>query len=365
MERFEEIMECLGIDLKKQGKMYVGPCPIHGGDKFNAINIYHTGDDYVGNWKCRTQQCEKHFVGSIIGFIRGVLSHNKYGWTCPEDKTVTFNETLQFISACLDENYDSIDVDFKELERNKFIKHWTTTYKPHIKTNITRSIIRQSLQIPSKYFINRGFNLDILDKYDVGLCINPREFTYNRIVVPIYDEKHRYIIGNTSRSIFEKCQICESWHNPKDKCPQENEIFNYSKWKHSSDFRKEYNLYNYWFAKEHILKTKVAILTESPGNIWKLEECGIPVGLGTYGASFCCGQKQLLNQAGAMTIIVIGDNDKAGQQYNTDIISSCQQLYKIITYVPKTDIGDMTPEEIYQNITPLYLKCINEWKDYS
>jgi hypothetical protein len=45
-----------------------------------------------------------------------------------------------------------------------------------------------------------------LEDYDVGYCDNPAKPMYERAVVPIYDNEHKYIVGCTGRSIFEKCE---------------------------------------------------------------------------------------------------------------------------------------------------------------
>lgn len=363
MERFDEIMDCLQISLDKQNKMFVGQCPIHQGDRFNALNIYHTGD-VVGNWVCHTQHCEKTFVGSVIGFIRGILSRQK-GWTQPGDKIVSFKDTLLFISSCLNEDYNSIEVNTDSFDKLRFVQQ-VSLYKKNRqvkqqKNLTTRGTFRQDIVIPAEYFIQRGFSPEILNKYDIGLCTNPRTDLYNRIVVPLYDDDYTYVIGTTSRSIYNKCESCGSWHNPKYSCPPDNELYKYSKWKHSYGFKKEENFYNYWFAKEHIKKTGVVILTESPGNIWRLEETGIHTGLATYGASLTDKQKCLLNQTGAMGIIIAMDNDEAGLKCMEQINQDCKKTHKIYKFIPlKNDIGDMTVEEISQTLLPLYNGCLKD-----
>jgi len=365
MERFEEVQECLHIDLQRTNRMWVGKCPIHGGDKSNALNIYHTGETYIGNWKCRTNQCEKHFVGSPIGFIRGVLSHIKYEWTGPGDKTATFGETLDFISNCLNENYQDIDIDFAALEKSQFVKQ-VAMYNRGNKTTtgLSRTEARANLTIPAPYFLDRGFHPTILDKYDVGLCADPRDINhFNRAVVPLYDERHKIVVAHTSRSIFEKCERCSTWHNPKASCPREEDAYKFAKWKHSYGFKKEEYLYNYWSAKDHIKEHKVAILTESPGNIWRLEEAGLQCGLATLGAGFSEGQKYLLDHTGAMTIIIAMDNDAAGQNCAAEVDKICSNTYNIYNFVPtKNDLGDMTIQEIRDTISLLYLSCVKKWE---
>ena len=49
-------------DYRLNNRMYMMKCPIHGGDNTSALNIYHLGDTYRGNWTCRTHGCEKTFI---------------------------------------------------------------------------------------------------------------------------------------------------------------------------------------------------------------------------------------------------------------------------------------------------------------
>lgn len=74
-DNIEDLFSVLNISSYKiSGNMISMSCPIHGGDNDSALNLYHEGDSYRGNWKCRTHQCEQVFKSSIIGFIRGCLS---------------------------------------------------------------------------------------------------------------------------------------------------------------------------------------------------------------------------------------------------------------------------------------------------
>jgi 5S rRNA maturation endonuclease (ribonuclease M5) len=363
MEKFEDIVDCLGITMSKQRKMWVGVCPIHGGDKYNAFNIYDNGDECTGFWRCRTHNCNKYFANNVIGFIRGVLSHQKYDWRKNGDKIVSFQETLDFISNCIKEDFSSINIDYDKIEKRKFINSINGYNKDRLLTSdTTRADIHKLLTIPSPYFINRGFKPEILTKYDVGTCNNPANLLYNSVVVPVYNDDHTQIIGTTSRSLYEKCPKCSSWHNPKQLCPNRDEIFKYSKWRHSLGFKKENYLYNYWFAKQHIYRTKVAIITESPGNVWALEQSGLPIGLASFGTSFSDTQLSLLNKTGALSVILLGDNDEAGQEYNGILSKRLHNMFNIHTIIPsKIDIGEMTTNEIKQQIFPTCIQCKEQW----
>jgi DNA primase len=354
-DNIDRLLETLDLtEINDNGKMYVGECPIHNGDNKTAFNLYPTGDSYRGNWKCRTHQCDKIFKGSIIGFIRGVLSTKKYNWQKDGDKTATFKETIEFIQNFLGDNLSNIKISKTEIEKKTFsniVKNITEESSNNIKQKINRSSIRQSLIIPSDYFIDRGFDKEILNRYDVGLCNKQDKEMYNRAVAPVYDNNHKYLVGCTGRSIFDKCEVCKHYHDKQRSCPNSEELWKYPKWKHNKDFKSQNHLYNFWFAKEHILQLAKVILVESPGNVWKLEEAGIHNSVALFGSNLSDRQKIMLDGSGAMTIIVLMDNDDAGRKAATTINHKCKNTYNIINLnIDKADVAEMSIEEINQQI---------------
>lgn len=353
-DQIDNLFEVLDIqDIKQNGKMLVGCCPIHDGDNAGAFNLYPDGENYRGNWKCRTHNCDKVFKGSIIGFVRGVLSNRKHNWKVDGDKTVSFNETIKFIEDFLGHNLDNIKVSKSDIEKRTFaslVKNIVNNETDNL-PKISRHSIRSSLQVPSNYFIQRGFNEKILDKYDVGLCDKPEKEMYNRAVAPIYDIDHKYMVGCTGRSIFDKCQHCGSFHDPKNNCPTIEDRWKYSKWKHNYQFKSQNHLYNLWYAKKYILESSKVILVESPGNVWKLEENGIHNSVALFGSSLSDKQKILLDGSGAMTIISIMDNDEAGTKALEIIKNKCRNTYNIINInISKPDIAEMNSDEIEKEI---------------
>lgn len=350
-DNIESLFDYLDVpDIKYNGKMFVGGCPIHNGDNKSAFNLYPNGDFYRGNWRCRTHNCDKVFKGSIIGFIRGVLSNKKFNWAKDGDKSVSFQDTMNFIETFLGKDIDGIKVSKSDIDKKTFssvIKNITDSSKENISSKISRTSIRQSLIIPSSYFINRGFCPKILDKYDVGLCDKPDKEMYNRAVAPIYDHSYKYMVGCTGRSIYDKCVSCGSFHNPSNECPPESELWKFSKWKHNYQFKSQNHLYNFWFAKKHILESSVAVLVESPGNVWKLEEAGIHNSVAMFGSNLSDRQKIILDGSGAMVLVVITDNDDAGRKAAQTINDKCKNTYKIIRLpITKGDVAEMTLEEI-------------------
>lgn len=360
-DNIESLLDVLEIeDLRPNGKMLAGNCPIHNGDNKSAFNLYPEGESYRGNWKCRTHNCEKVFKGSIIGFIRGVLSNHKFGWTKNGDQTVSFQETIKFIESFLGDDLTKIKISKKDREKKQFsylVQNITDSHtkEQHI-CKITRNSVRKSLTIPAQYFIDRGFDSNILDVYDVGLCDKPEKEMYNRAVVPIYDHEHKFLVGCSGRSIFNKCSECQCYHDAKDFCPPVDDRWKYPKWKHNKDFKSQNHLYNFWSAKSHILDTGKVIVVESPGNVWRLEEAGIHNSVAIFGSNMSDRQKILLDGSGAMTIITIMDNDDAGKKAAIAINNKCKNTYNIINIsITKPDIAEMSLEEINQEIKSVIL----------
>jgi 5S rRNA maturation endonuclease (ribonuclease M5) len=357
-DNIEEVLDFFELDYKVNGKMINMCCPIHGGDNPSAISLYPDGDNIRGYWKCRTHGCEKTFISNIVGFIRGLLSHRE-GWEKPGDHIVSFEKAIEFAEKAANKSVSSISVSRSDRDKYHFLSvsgYINERPKEKTQNKVQREYVRQNLQIPAQYYLDRGYSAEILEKYDVGLCLATNKPMSNRVVVPVYDQDHKYMIGSTGRSVHEKCN-CGHFH--AGSCPSKENAWQYAKWKHSKDFKSKDNLYNYWFAKEHILETMTAIIVESPGNVWRLEEAGIHNSVAIFGSSMSDRQKVLLDGSGAMNLVVLTDNDEAGKKAAEQIAEKCKNTYNV--HVPtfsKADIGEMTIEEINEEIKPLLEKLV-------
>lgn len=352
-EKLEDLLEYLGLkeSMRRTSRYYVGACPVHGGGGKSAFNIFHTGDQIIGNWRCFSHGCHEHFHPTLIGFIRGYLSRTKYGWGDKKDveKECPFPEAVKFLQAFTGntDNFSDIEIDFAAIERQKFSSQMKNIYardEPKKSLNLPRETVTKGLSIPSEYFISRGFSSEILEKYDVGLCTTPGKEMSMRAVAPIYDDNHEMVIGCTGRSIWDACPLCETYHNPSHSCPDTRSKWKFCKWKHNHGFKGEDYLYNYWFAKDRIAEEGYAIIVESPGNVWRLEEAGFHTSLATFGAHLTDGQRHILDRSGALSLIVLTDPDEAGRIAAKGIRKSCGNSYKI--YEPKIGQGDIADNEV-------------------
>jgi DNA primase len=227
--------------------------------------------------------------------------------------------------------------------------------EPEVFGTISRKEVRDSLQIPDQYFLGRGFSAEILDKYDVGYCDTYGNEMFQRATAPIYDDDHKLLIGCVGRTTKPLCTMCEHHHDFSRKCPSNTIEKRWGrKWLNTSGFRSDTFLYNYWYAKEHITRTGWAILVEGQGDIWKLEMAGYHIGLGIFGDSLGDNQKLALDKLGAINLLILTDNDKAGMEARNKIGVKCSRYYNCYYMdLPKKDLGDMKPEEIQIFLEPM------------
>ena len=358
----ENLLNSLEIqDFKLMDKMVSMSCPIHGGDNGSAFNLYHQGDSYRGNWKCRTHNCEQIFKSSILGFIRGCLSRNE-GWSKLGDPIVSFNQALQYAIDFSKYDPASVKISRKHKEKSAFvntIKHVGDSLHKELNTSngnipkIPRQSVIRALKIPSSYFIDRGFSSEILIKYDVGDCIDTTKEMFDRAVVPVYDTSGQFMVGCTGRSVFNKHEACGCYHNVNKDCPRDTDQWKHSKWKHNKNFKTQDHLYNFWYAQKYIEKSKTVIIVESPGNVWRLEEAGIHNSVAIFGSSMHQKQKMLLDISGAMSIITIMDNDDAGRAAAANIESKCSRTYNVYHLsLEHSDVAEMTVDEVKNIIIP-------------
>ena len=354
----EELLIELGVEYRLNGKMIVGPCPVHGGDNISAWNLYPEGEEVRGYWVCRTHHCEKKkgtndkllYGSTIIGFVRGVLSQQK-------GRMVSYKSAVDFIVGFLGyKNLSEINKpDSKTLERRKYISSMKRlSISPVQKSSgWSREKLRSTINIPSKYYLDRDYDEKTLDKYDVGFYEKN-----NRVVVPVYDDSYKYVAGFLGRSIFNQCKKCNKWHDDKVDCPKTiTEIKNSEKWL-NANFESTNYLYNYWFAEKKIKESGVAILVEGPGDVWRLEQNGVNISLALFGTTLSNAQRVLLDRSGALSIIVMLDADKAGKEGSQKLKHQLGRQYRMYFPKIKDDAGELNKDEITEDIKPIIGKAV-------
>jgi 5S rRNA maturation endonuclease (ribonuclease M5) len=348
-QNIEQILEELGINFKRHKNRLSFPCPLHEGNNSNGATIYIDGN---GIFKCWTNHCEIEYGKSLINFIRALYSKQN-------DKEYSIDDTVVWLEKLLNESISEEDNQFNAAK----------TKSIHIALNLNKSINKEEilidrqtvisqLNIPADYFLNRGYKKSTLLKYDVGLCVKPGKQMYNRVVAPVYDDNYKYMVGCVGRTQKPKCMLCNKFHLENEHCPTSSiDEYLSSKWINSTGFNGENYLYNFWFAKNFIEKTKTVILVEGAADVWKLEEANINIGLGLFGAHLTDKQSQKLEKLPIINLIIATDNDEAGQKARLLIKEKLWRHYNIFDIVVETkDVGELSIEETKNIFNPILEK---------
>jgi hypothetical protein len=329
-------------EYTQSGNKITGSCPVHGGDHPSGFNMWVDGHSFKGNWKCRSHGCESKWFPSALGFVRGCLSRMQNG------KEISLYDAASFASGLLNQDLSDIKVDRTRVEKKQYQK--LVSYfneKPMDCGNkLNREQVKRGLQIPSQYFLGRGYSRSILERYDVGDCYARGKEMYLRAVAPIYDDSGECMVGCSGRSFYDKCGKCKMHHHPDSDCPSKEYYAIYCKWKHQKGFRAENWLYNIWEAKDIILETGWAILVESPGNVWRLEEFGIQGSLGMFSTTLTPNQRLVLDASGALNVLIVPDNGEAGMKGAMELAKSLENRYNTDILDPfwDDDVGSITSD---------------------
>lgn len=327
----EKVLIKLGLTrYKKCGPNRISmPCPVHGGDNPSACSLYIGDNILIPNWKCYTHKCEEKVGKTLINFVSAVSGKS-------------YKETLSWLNYEV-ENDESINDQLELIHSSRVFSN----ERKKSKLKIPRSHVTDSLSIPADYYKIRSFSADVLEKYDVGVCLNKSKKMYNRVVVPIYDKNHKYMIGCIGRSLYEQCVLCDCYHDKKKICPiSETDKHKHCKWMITKDFPSESYFYNYWFAKDIIKQTKTVFLVEGQSDVWRFAEAEVFNCLGMFGSSLKPQQRITLEKSGADRVITFTDPDTAGENCRKQIEDSVGRIYDIHHIIYEKDPGDCSKDEL-------------------
>ena len=314
-----EVLDRLDIEYVEYPNRYSFPCPVHGGDNPEGCSLFLDGDDVVGNWKCWTAGCDDEYARNIFGFIRGSL-------TAKKGTEATLAETYKFCESIAKAEH----VEEKDLNPVKEVKLLDVFLKHSVVNTptLSRQEVRSKIEIPCKYYIDRGYTPEVLDLFDVGACLDKTRPMYNRAVVPIYDVNDCFV-GCVGRSIYDNMQ---------------------PKWLHSKGFKKEH-LYGLNIAKDHIIRNRTVFLLEGQGDVWRMHEAGYSNSVSIFGASLTDEQLILLEEIGVMNVIILTDYDDAGNKAAQQIIKKCGRRFNYLRpTLDAKDVGDLSIEQLQEQL---------------
>ena len=312
-----KIFKSLGIIYSERYEYLNGPCAIHGGDNITAFS-WHLER---GIFKCFTNGCDKKYGSDIFGLIRGI-------------KKLSFSDAALWIDKYFkDANIDVKDID---ITNSSFVNKVKSVKEKVIFDEGCLSKLSYH-----SYLEGRGYPRELIEKYHIGMPRSSYKQMSNRIIFPIRDISGQ-IVGFSGRTVF------EDYKNR-----------GIPKWYHSRGLDKASNLFNIDKAKIEIEKTGVAIVTEGPLDVLRLEQAGFHNGVALMGISMTNKQMGLLIEAGASTILMALDNDNAGNNGAKNIMQTAQNFFNVrkINLPDGKDIGDLSVEAVKEVFGKKYELC--------
>jgi len=286
------ILDKLGVEYYDRGDGLIQaccPCKQHGGDRDNPTAWSWRID--LGKWVCWSHHCEEDRGNDIFGLISSVNSTN-------------FVETVKWIESVLEDR----KIDLTEVVPDPESLHRGTTV--HIHEPLSEDNLKFLIPDP-QYLLNRGFDLNVLRKYEVGFWSRPGTYMHDRVIFPVRDHDG-HLVGYTGRTVHppkyfeERGVLYKKWVHGR----------HYNHWPQRGDIFTSSILYNLYRAKNYLEPHRRIILVEGPLDGMKLEEAGIHNWVATLGTSFCNAHRTLLMKYNVREIYVAYDNDDPNKYAN-------------------------------------------------
>jgi DNA primase len=300
-----DVIEIVGqfVRLKKRGTNYIGNCPFH-----NEKSPSFTVSQSKGIYKCFG--CGK--AGNSITFLQ---EHEKLSY--PE----SIRWLARFYNIELEETQDSserIELQ-KEEESLRIINAYAQQY---FSDQLHNS--EEGKTIGLSYFRERGFNLDTINKFQLGYCLSDRHAFLNdakskeystdllikcgliasrngseydtysgRVIFPIHNVSGK-VIGFGARILVKNDKAPKYINTP------ENAVYNKSK-----------TLYGLYFARNSATKFDECYLVEGYTDVVSLVQAGVENVVASSGTALTDEQLKLIKRF-TKNLTIIYDGDAAG-----------------------------------------------------
>lgn len=303
----EDILDALGVEYTERYNYLTMPCPVHGGDRTDGFSFLLE----KGIWQCWSRGCDRKYGADIIGLVRGI-------------RKCSFKQATSFISRFV--NLSLSPEEIQKLKDDKLNKEFIAAQNK--KRELSRTYPASCLERLRYhgYLETRGYPRWLVEKYQIGACLEPYRYMSNRIVVPVINVDGE-IVGFTGRTL-----------------DPEWETKGIAKWKHSRGSWVSHNLFNINNAAPYIKKSGYAILCEGPLDVLRLEEAGVHNAVAILGKKFYQAQMTILVGVGATNILDALDNDAAGKVGSNGVMKTAKCLFDVERVkIPDgyKDIGEM------------------------
>ena len=209
----------------------------------------------------------------------------------------------------IDSNKDNRNL-LEQLSDKLTIKEELTKFDPSIIKRLHNSLMNN--ERAQQYLSNRGITKDSAIKYELGYSE-----TQDMVTIPVHGPDG-YYLGFVGRSIEGK------------------------RFKNSTDLPKSKTLFNLWRNK----RVDKIFVVESSFDAIMIDQAGGHA-VATLGATISRDQRKLLKQY-FNQVIALGDNDEAGQNMSSKLISDLGTGRCVVAKLPNgfKDVSDMSQEEL-------------------
>lgn len=289
------------VNLKKKGENYIGNCPFS-----NCQTLTLTVSPKNGIYKCF--KCGNR--GNSVNFIM-------------EHEQLSKQESLKWLAKKFDVYYTEEASDSDQKNAKEHMLKLNSFAAEVFKNNIYNS--DEGKAIGLKYFTERGFNDQIINKFELGYCRQTRDSFSKLALEKNYNETFLIDTGLTIKredgSVFDRFseRVMFPIHNLMGQVigfggrtlRTDKKLAKYLNSPESEVYHKSQVLYGIYFAKNSIIKNDNCYLVEGYTDVMSMHQAGIENVVASSGTALTPDQIRLIKRF-TQNITVLYDGDAAG-----------------------------------------------------
>ena len=328
--RIEEVVSDF-VSLKKRGANLIGVCPFHK-EKTPSFIV----SPAKGIFKC-------FGCGKAGDSVRFIMEHEHY----------SYPEALRYLAnkygIVIEEKEQSPEELMAQNEREKMFN--INTFAQQYFSNIMKND-EEGQAVGMSYFRERGFRDAIVDKFQLGYCLNQRDAFVQYALKNGYSKDLLLNIGLASGNeerMYDKYQgrVIFPIHNLTGKVigfgarilSGDKTKAKYLNSPESEIYNKSQTLYGIYFAKNEISRLDNCILVEGYADVLSMHQAGIENTVASSGTSLTIEQIRLISRY-TKNITILYDGDNAGIHAalrGTDMILEEGMNVRIVLLPPDED----------------------------
>ena len=328
--RIEEVVSDF-VSLKKRGANLIGVCPFHK-EKTPSFIV----SPAKGIFKC-------FGCGKAGDSVRFIMEHEHY----------SYPEALRYLAnkygIVIEEKEQSPEELMAQNEREKMFN--INTFAQQYFSDIMKND-EEGQSVGMSYFRERGFRDAIVEKFQLGYCLNQRDAFVQYALKNGYSKELLLSIGLASGNeerMYDKYQgrVIFPIHNLTGKVigfgarilSGDKTKAKYLNSPESEIYNKRQTLYGIYFAKNEISRLDNCILVEGYADVLSMHQAGIENTVASSGTSLTTEQIRLISRY-TKNITILNDGDIAGIHAalrGTDMILEEGMNVRIVLLPPDED----------------------------